>query len=441
MLSGAAATFIKMSAAKPVVVTPAKAHHQTNRLSAAAAAAAALAAGACVRGMLLPFALLVATERSGLRTLASRAASSLAFGALAVGLSAARTLHAALLGALVAALIGLAGGIKDDLALLTASTFISTLSYAALPLAQAVSLSGIGGGVVAGHSAAEVAKRLGLLSAVDALASATGVQASFSGLGAAIGAWGDGGLPAVVLCTVAAVVAVIGRAALGYAAGDEKDGWLSFSPSSTPTTATTKPASASEIDASVTRLTMSVFALAAAVTVPATFLQRSVEALPHAPTAVDRCLDAALRLSVQAIAAPWLIAQDETKEKDGPLGDLGGPKGVAILGCFVIAVGAVIGKLFGGPDGSMSAVLQRGTHHLMTSGLYLTETAAATLVALAAGRPSALAISLVSLHTLTTLGPALLPLVGTWVVGGGALASWAQLLLPVMLVSLVPSMS
>ena len=89
----------------------------------------------------------------------------------------------------------------------------------------------------------------------------------------------------------------------------------------------------------------------------------------------------------------------------------------------------------------MSAVLQRATHHLMTSGLYLTETAAATLVALAAGRPSALAISLVSLHTLTTLGPALLPLVGTWVVGGGALASWAQLLLPVMLVSLVPSMS
>ena len=170
MLSGAAATFIKMSAAKPVVVTPPKPKLIIKPTASPPLQplAAALAAGACVRGMLLPFALLVATERSGLRTLASRAASSLAFGALAVGLSAARTLHAALLGALVAALIGLAGGIKDDLALLTASTFISTLSYAALPLAQAVSLSGIGGGVVAGHSAAEVAKRLGLLSAVDA---------------------------------------------------------------------------------------------------------------------------------------------------------------------------------------------------------------------------------------------------------------------------------
>ena len=376
-----------------------------------------LAAMATVRGMLLPFALLVASERSGWRTLTARAASSVVLGAVAAGFSATRALRAALVAALLASVWGLVGGLTDSLRVLTASTFVSTLSYAALPLAQTVALVGT-------FSATDVARRFGLLSAIDALASAAGVQASLAGLSTA--RWADGGPPAVLLSATAAAIAVAGNAALPMLRGDPNARPAPSKSGGAVTTGGDELRRAARIGASV-------LALAAAVTLPSLLLQRAAEMLPRAPSAFDRVLDGVTRLVAQAWLAPLLVAHNWH--------DLG-PKGATMVGCAMIAIAGSASLLLEGAAGAAAGQLRRLLHHAMTMGLYLTETTATTLVALAAvgqGTPALAtarcAISLVLLHTGVTLGPALLPIAGwsSWP------SRWAEMLLPLVLVALVPS--
>ena len=389
--------------------------------------------------MLLPFALLVASERSGIRTLAARAASSLFLGGLAARLTAAHALRAALLAALCAAVCGLAGGLVDSLRTLAASTLISTLSYAALPLAQAV--------VVAGSpSAAHAARRIGALCAVDALASSAGVQASLASLGTA--RWANGGPAAVLLCAAAAAAAVAGSMALQLLRPESDREWV------TDGERTREEATVGTRGLVLTagRLCWSVLALAVAVTLPSVALQHGVEKLPRAPSALDRLLDAGLRFATQVLIAPLLIERGGTHS---------GPRAATLTGCVIVIAAGVASTCaaaiapaaaLDGATGSTSALLhgasmqlQRAAHHVMTSGVYLTETAATTLVALSAASyappamvPAFCALSLVLLHTGVTLGPALLPLAG-WLVGGDAIGHWTQLLLPAVLVALVPS--
>ena len=394
-----------------------------------------LAAAATVRGILLPFALLVASEASGWATLASRACSSVLLGGVAAMVSAQLALRSALFLALTAALAGLVGGAADSLSILTTSTFISTLSYAALPLSQAVAVRGC-------YSSADAAGRLGLLSAVDALASTLGVQATLSALSTS--RWADGGPPSVMMCATAVVVAYAGLQALRGLETDEgiatwrgvEDTCREQLASVLCTIDETRSAAFRSIEAfkaagvqAVTTppVALHVLLLAAAVAIPAALLQHGIESMASAPSTLDKALDAILRLSVQG-----LLVSHIANAKDL------GAKGAALAGCLILAAGSVVNVLT-----SLVGASEVMPHHLMTAGLYAAETSATTLVALSAAlcaAPAARrALALVVLHTGITLGPALLPLVG-WLVGNGARGRWVQMaLLPAALVALVAS--
>jgi hypothetical protein len=152
-------------------------------------------------------------------------------------------------------------------------------------------------------------------------------------------------------------------------------------------------------------------------------VQRHAEALPSAPSNLDRLLDAILRLSLQAGLAR-------------PMCELLGPKGTALLGCAVLALGALAAVSVSGITAQLAA------HHMMTSGLHIAEVAAATLIALSANLaldplPWRVA-SLVALHLAITVGPGLLPLFRSDGMVGSTGAWLLVSLLPLPLTASVP---
>ena len=353
-----------------------------------------------------------------------------------------RSLRVAMLLALFASLAGLVGGAADSLAILTTATFVSTLSYAALPLAQAVAVRGC-------TSSADAAGRLGLLSAVDALASTVGVQATLSALSTS--RWANGGPPAMLMCAAASAVAYSGLRTLGsmgtdaglaYWTGVEDtcrdrlasvlapihglDG-ISGSGGGSGGGGSGGLQAALRVVGNLP-VSLSVALLATAVAVPAALLQHGIEGLSTAPSVLDKGVDAVLRLTVQGLLVSHLANVQAL-----------GAKGAALIGCLIMAAGSLANVVLSAAGGS-----EAGAFHLMTAGLYASETAATTLVALAAALSTTpvarRALALVVLHTGITLGPALLPLVG-WLVGNGARGRWVQIaLLPTLLLVLVPAL-
>ena len=410
-------------------------HQQTTNLPLLGA----VAASALVRGMLLPFTLLVAAERGSWRALASRTFSGFALGALALCLSTVRALQFALFASLCAALCGFAGGMADSFSALTASTLMSAMSYAALPLAQTKALEGA-------KNMAQIARRVGGLSIIDAFASSAGVQVSLGST-----RWAAGGAPSVIMCAAAAAIAGLGLGFLVWFPRVEV-GHDSHLAAVSQRVNARHAAEMVEMDVPASRqqmfpasylLTLSL-ALATIVAMPSTILQHEAEQLLLPPSALDRLMDAVLRAVAQAAFVPLVI-------------DVGGSalglKLLAVGGCFLVVAGAIFSALAQGISSrgarvsvdAMPLRLQRSMHHLMTFGQYVTETASTSLVAIGAtvsGLPSSAsarcAFSLVLLHMGITLGPALLPICD-WFIGHGICARIAQLLLPIIVMTLVGS--
>jgi hypothetical protein len=265
--------------------------------------------------------------------------------------------------------------------------------------------------------ASDAARRLGVLSSVDALASAAGVQFSLLTLSAT--RWADGGqrtfssvLPTTALCVCAASLAVGAYRVLGALLREHT------------------AAKARELDASAVQgkgshegvggvtILASLFGLSVAVAVPSVALQAGVESLGRAPSILDGLIDAALRVSLQSFAVSRLCTVLDT-----------GPKGAALVGGALLGLGTIV-EIFTSSAGEKTPLL--ALHQLMVSSVYVMETAAATLVALGAAACAAPAArrvtSLIALHTAITLAPALLPSLGG--VGGGPVLRKLALLLP-----------
>ena len=298
-------------------------------------------------------------------------------------------------------------------------------------------------------TAAEAAAALGALATANALCATSGVHISLTALGTTT----DGGLLAVLLCAAAAAVAAVGQLILVRIPSTVS------TPSSgaPPSDRARRTGEACAADAQLARTFGTVGAAIAIGALPpaaacrsplalmrhmpltrhpcrgcagSVLVQRHAEALPTAPSSLDRVVDAGLRLVLQSYAAAPLAARF-------------GARGSVLVGTAILAAGALLGSL---PAGG-SLVAQLSAHHLMTSGLHVAEVAAATLIVRAANAcGSALpgrVMSLVALHLLVTLGPGLLPVLGEWgradnlAVGDGV---WKLLaLLPLPVLAMLPS--
>ena len=422
----------------------------------------ALGAAAVSRGLLLPFHLLISTELNGWRTLLSRAASSLALVRLAASFaSATPALRAALWAAVVAGLVGVGGGLSDRVGTLILSAVISTFAWSAMPLAQALATAGE-------LSDEQSAARLGALAATNALGASAGVHLCLTLLGAT----SDGGPAAyvVLLCGAAAAIAACGVVALP----SPKPAAAKHTAAAKPAAAAAKPAAAKPAPkpapkpaseappasmaaavpprperptsrAELWGLLRPLSVFVASVALGAVLVQRHAEALPIAPTDIDRVLDAALRLALQALFARRLTVSL-------------GPRGLSWLGFGTLALGALLaaqpelteagldlgvglGRHADEDAHPYAVASQLAAHHLMKSGLLLAETGAATLLVRASAaccQPVVWRVlSLVALHLVVTLGPTLLPLFGG---ADGAWAPWLALsFLPLPLVALAPA--
>ena len=466
----AAAAFVASRARAPSLLTrrPSKQPVLGGRAANAAAAAAGeldlvqppplprlarvIAANGLVRGLLMPFAVLVASERHGGRAALSRALSGAVLGAVAVAASPETALCLALAASALAALTALLGSAADRIGLLSLSTVFATLSYAALPLAQSIALP-------ARPTAAPTAAALGTLSAVDAIASVAGVELGVAALRTS--SWLRGQRPTVYVCLAACTIAL---GALATAAPILPPPLRPLQPRRRrPSAAKAKAlapaarggsgAALSGGGAAAGTLLLLLLLLSLAFACASAVLHRGVAMLPTPPSAADRAVDGLLRLLMQGMAMRALCS----------MAPASGGRGAAMLGCALLAAGSVFGAI-----APLTPSIQRAGCHAMTAGLYALETAACTLVALAAatdtdtdtdtasgavaaasgarrrrrwrGGASRVALCLVLLHMAHTLAPTALPMVSR--LSGAPLPRGWQLLplvlLPPLLVALTP---
>ena len=311
----------------------------------------ALAAGSVSRGLLLPFHLLVSSELNGWRMLACRAISSVLLAAIASRAGMASfALRVALSAAQLAGVIGMAGGLSDNFGILTFSAMLSTVGYAALPIAQSMAST-------SGLPVPELAGRLGALAAINALGAASGVHLSLGSLGATAS---NSGSLATLLCASAAVVAATGYWALETIS--TKASSLEPVPRPPPPIRSTTLATPATPSLPLVRTWLP---LSAAVAIGTVLEQRQTETLPPAQSSIDRLVDVSLRLVLQGFAAR-------------PLNAALGARNTVQLGCLLMALGALAAGMFSAPLAQLSA------HHLLQSGLHVAEVGAATLVAVAA---------------------------------------------------------
>ena len=245
--------------------------------------ALALGAGALVRGLLLPYAVIAVTEAFGWASLCTRIASCVSLGIVATIGSSLDAMRVTLLVALAAACIGVAGGLTDSTPLLTLATLISTFGFAALPLSQSIVLAGE-------VSPADAAAKLGLLSVVDATASAAGVQIGFVALGD-IAQYGDGSRLTAASCAVAAAVGLAG--------------WLALQSEDVKASRTAPPTRPYSYEPERPQvIAAAVLALSAAVAMPSALVQRSLDQTFDSPMWLERTVEGVMRAAVQGVASP-----------------------------------------------------------------------------------------------------------------------------------------